>query len=178
MELAFFIFKVIPYNISLSLTLGDGLGSCTTRGRNSPKPRWISHSSRLAQPPLEPLHQQQGPSQHPVLSQDWRNWNIKLLALISLAFAFFFFLLPFLFWICHFLSLPSHLQILPSPSLTYAVSPSLFQMLLHWRLWLQTSQLHSQQLELTDHRLQSCVLRLPVASSQGWKNNFLMGKGC
>lgn len=91
MELAFFIFKVIPYNISLSLTLGDGLGSCTTRGRNSPKPRWISHSSRLAQPPLEPLHQQQGPSQHPVLSQDWRNWNIKLLALISLAFAFFFF---------------------------------------------------------------------------------------
>ena len=79
---------------------------------------------------------------------------------------FFFFLLQILFWVCS-LSIPSFpasyssLSLPPTPRLSELVSDAASPAAL-------AANLPASQPAFGAHRLQSCVLRLPVASSQGW----------
>lgn len=165
-------FHEFSYSFSLSSTLGDARAAVrilhfTYAGRTAQSlvgapPQLVMGCAGAGPSPRLPLPPAAaGPSQHAVLSQNWRNWNIDLVG-----FAFFFFLLQILFWVCS-LSIPSFpssyssLSLPPTPRLSELVSDAASPAAL-------AANLPASQPAFGAHRLQSCVLRLPVASSQGW----------
>lgn len=160
-ELAFPSFKAFSCNFCLSSTLGGGLGSCK-------KPHFHSRQERcralleIPQPPLEPLHQQWGQAQHTILFPQLKELQYKIACSDFMGFFFFHSCLES---VSFYPFLPTFIESSPSP---HTLSPNWFQLLLH--LPALAANLPASQSTLGAHRSQSCVPRLPVACSQGWKN--------
>lgn len=131
--------------------------TCGKRGRSLAGGPELWPSPPLALPPgTEPLSADSLRPKEPECKMAWFD-------LVGFAFL----LLPFLSGIGSRASRSSHSDIRASPSPTLPLSS--FQTPLHWAL---AANRPASQPAFGAHRLQSCVLRLCVAFSQGWMNDF------